>query len=30
LVTPIPSAALLLGTGILGLIGLRRKSLPKA
>jgi hypothetical protein len=29
-VTPIPSAALLLATGIVGLIGLKRKSLPKA
>ena len=28
--TPIPSAALLLATGIVGLIGLKRKSLPKA
>lgn len=29
-VTPIPSAALLLGTGIVGLIGLRRRSYRKA
>jgi hypothetical protein len=29
-VTPIPSAALLLGTGIVGLIGLRRRSFRKA
>lgn len=30
LVTPIPSAALLLGTGIVGLVGLRRRSFRKA
>jgi hypothetical protein len=29
-VTPIPSAALLLATGIIGLVGVRRKSLLKA
>jgi hypothetical protein len=29
-VTPIPSAALLLGTGLIGLVGLRRRSARKA
>ena len=28
--TPIPSAALLLGTGLIGLVGLRRRSVRKA